>query len=126
MTQSTRGPKAKFADAVRGITIACRGEKNFVVHCIAAILVTGAAAWLHVTTTEWCILLLCIAAVLVAETFNSAIESLAKAVTKEQNEHVGRCLDMSAGAVLLAAIGSAAVGAVIFLPHILGTLTATQ
>lgn len=117
MSQTTRGWRAKFSDALRGIGLAFRGEKSFVVHIIAAMLVVTAAAVLQVTPTEWCLLLLCIASVFAAETFNSAIESLATAVTEDHNEDVGRSLDAAAGAVLLIAIGAVAVGVVIFLPY---------
>ena len=79
----------------------------------------------RVTTLEWCVLGLCIATVLSAETLNSAIESLARAVTQEQNEHVGRSLDAAAGAVLLMAIGAACVGGVIFIPHLIALLNST-
>ena len=69
MSQSTRGWRAKFSDALRGIGLACRGEKSFVVHSIATALVVAAAALLQVTPTEWCLMTLCIAAVFAAETF---------------------------------------------------------
>ena len=118
MLNEQRGWKAKFRDAFRGIGQACRGEKSFVVHFSAAILVVTAAALLKVTTTEWCLLILCIAIVFSAETFNSSIESLARAVTEEQNAHVGRSLDTAAGAVLIAAMGAAVVGVVVFLPYV--------
>jgi diacylglycerol kinase len=72
---------------------------------------------------EWCLLLLCIAVVLVAEMFNSALESMAKAITREIHPHVGNSLDIGSAAVLVASIGAAAVGTLIFssrLAQILG------
>ena len=64
--------------------------------------------------TEWCLLLLCITIVLAAEMFNSALESLAKAVADKPDPHVGRALNIGSAAVLIAAIGAATVGAIIF------------
>ena len=117
MSFPTRGWKSKFRDAIRGIEFARRGGKSFGVHIAATTMVVLAGIALQITAWEWCVLVLCIATVLCAETFNSAIESLAKAVTQEHNEHVGRSLDAAAGAVLLMAIGAVCVGGVIFIPY---------
>ena len=119
MSTPDRNWATKFRDAARGIIKACGGEKSFAIHLLAAVLVIVAGFVLQVTATEWCVLLLCIAGVLAAETFNSSIEALAKAVTSEHDENVGRGLDIAAGAVLLTAIGAAAVGLIIFVPRLL-------
>lgn len=111
--------KAKFADAARGVHCACRHEKSFAVHFAATLAVVIAGITLRVSRTDWCLLTLCTAGVLVAETFNSALESLAKAVTQDTSEHIGQALDAAAGAVLLAAISAACTGALILLPHII-------
>ena len=71
-----------------------------------------------VEALEWCALVLCIALVFAAEGMNTAIESLADAVHPDQHPLVGRAKDVAAGAVLLCAIGSAVVGAIIFLPYL--------
>ena len=55
---------------------------------------------------EWCLLLLCIAGVLTAEMFNSALESMAKAITGESDPHLGNSLDIGSAAVLVASIGA--------------------
>ena len=107
----------KFYDAGRGCLWGMQGQSSFAVHFAIAVLVLALAAWLRVERWEWVALLLCIAAVLCAELFNSAIEDLARAITREQNEHLGRALDLASGAVLIAAIGSTIVGSIIFGPR---------
>jgi len=52
--------------------------------------------------------------VLVAEMINSAMEMLFRGLDERQKTRCGRCLDISAGAVLLASITTAVVGAIIF------------
>ena len=64
---------------------------------------------------EWCLLALCVAIVLTAEIFNSALEQLAKAITREHDAHIRAALDMASGAVLLASVGAAIVGTVVLL-----------
>jgi len=106
--------KRKFADAFRGLREGTRGESSFVVHCVAAAAVLAAAAMLRMDAVEWCVLLLCIAGVLTAETFNSALESIARAVTDRENSHIRDALDIASGAVLTAALASVAIGVVLF------------
>jgi len=105
---------AKFRDAFRGIWLAVRGERSFAVHLPMAAAVVIAAIVLRVTLVEWCLLGLCIAMVLAAEIFNTALERLAKEITDQHRPGIGAALDMASGAVLVTAIGSAAVGGAIF------------
>ncbi len=91
-----------------------RGQSSFSVHIFVAAVVVAAGVVLGVDLSEWCVLVLCIAIVLCAEMFNSALESLAKAVTDQWDPNVGRALDIGSGAVLIAAIGAMVVGTMIF------------
>ncbi|REK18225.1 MAG: diacylglycerol kinase family protein [Planctomycetota bacterium] len=111
----------RFHLAIAGIVDAVRTQRNFVIHLAAALAVIATAAQLRVGRREWCLLVLCVTVVLVAELFNTALEHLARAITEEENDRLRRALDIASGAVLTAAVGAATVGAVIFL-HRLGQL----
>ena len=52
-----------FRDAFRGIREGVLGERAFVVHIPVAIVVVAAGAFFGVSTTEWLVLVLCIALV---------------------------------------------------------------
>ena len=104
----------KFRDAFRGLKSGMRGQSTFFAHFFAAAVVLIVAVVLRVNLYEWCLLVLCIAGVLVAELFNSSLESMAKAITGESHPHLGNSLDIAAAAVLAAGIGAAIVGAIIF------------
>jgi len=110
---------AKFGHALRGIRLGSRGQSSFYVHGVAAILVVATGVWLEVSRTEWCLLALCITTVLAAEMFNSALERLATAITEEYDERIGTALDIASAAVLIAAIGAAIIGAIIFLNRLI-------
>jgi diacylglycerol kinase (ATP) len=84
------------------------------VHLAVASAVLAAAAGLRMDALQWCVVLLCIAGVLAAEMFNTALESLARAITTAENPHVRDALDIAAAAVLIAALGSVAVGLALF------------
>jgi diacylglycerol kinase len=116
---SDRSWARKFADAFRGIYVGVRGQGSFAVHFAATVIVVGLAAWLQVSVSQWCLLVLCIAIVLAAELFNSCLEMMGKAISKEYDADIRNALDAASGAVLLAAIGAATVGILIFLPQLL-------
>jgi len=104
----------KFRDAFLGMFRAFRDERSFHVHLFFAVAVIVAAIVFKVSIAEWCILLLCIAVVLAAEMFNTALEHLGKAVDRSENQHIGNALDIGSAAVLVAAIGAVIVGCVVF------------
>ncbi|MBX3425724.1 MAG: diacylglycerol kinase [Pirellulales bacterium] len=112
----------KFADAARGIKIAVRGEASYFVHMLATAIVVLAGVTARITLSRWAALVLCVALVLVAESLNTAIERLARAVTREQDARVRDALDIASGAVLLAAIGAAVAGALILGPPLVAML----
>ena len=88
-----------------------RGQSSFYVHFAISCLVFVASVFLRVNLVEWCVLLLCMGLVLSAELMNSCLECLARAITKEWNEDVRDALDIASGAVLMASIFAAIVGA---------------
>ncbi len=107
----------KFADSFRGLKAGIRSQSSFFVHFFVAAVVLVAAAVLKIHREQWYILILCITIVLTAEMFNSALESMARAITGESNPHLGNALDSASAAVLVASTGAAIVGAIIFIHH---------
>ncbi|MDE7192839.1 MAG: diacylglycerol kinase family protein [Oscillospiraceae bacterium] len=103
-----------FAYAGRGLALAFR-ERNFRFHlCAAGFVSWFAVRFYELTRAEWAILLLTFGAVMGLEAVNTALEHLADRVTRERDEHIRRCKDCAAGAVLVAAIFAVGVGAALF------------
>ncbi len=117
-----RSWRQKFGDAFRGLKHGVRGHSSFFVHFFVAVLVVAAAIVLGCGLVEWCLLLLCIGMVLAAELFNSAVETLFRSLDEKTRSRGYRCLDISAGAVLMASMAAAVVGGLIFLRRILELL----
>src|SRR5262245_34737487 len=113
-----RSWRTKFRAAFRGLKLGIRGHSSFSIHFFFTALVLAAAIVFGCNLQEWCILLGCIAMVLTAELFNSAIETLFRGLDETTQARVWPCLDIAAGAVLLASIAATIIGAVIFLPKI--------
>jgi diacylglycerol kinase len=109
----------KFRCAFRGLKLGIRGHSSFFVHFFFAALVVVAALVLHCGVLEWCILLGCIGLVMTAELCNSALETLFRGLDEATKERVWPCLDVAAGAVLLASIISAVIGTIIFVRQLL-------
>jgi diacylglycerol kinase len=108
-----------FGYALNGIRHATATQLNFRVHLLAAVITIYAGYALHISKDEWLWIILCIAMVLVAELFNTAIEFLVDLVSPEYNKKAGLVKDMSAGAVLITAIGALVIGLIIFVPKLL-------
>ncbi len=113
-TPDPRHWRRKFRDAFRGVKEGVHGQSSFFFHFFVAVLVFVAGMVLEVNLIEWCLLIMCIAGVLTVEMFNSALESMAKAITGESDPHLGDSLDIGSAAVLIASIGASIVGAIIF------------
>ena len=107
-----------FSYAFKGIIYAFRTQVNFKIHLVAAATVTLAGFYLNLNNVEWSILAGCIGLVLVVELINTAIEVLVDLVSPAYNKKAGIVKDISAGAVLLAAIIAVIVAAFIFVPKV--------
>ncbi len=107
-----------FKYAGEGIKAALKEEPNLKFHFLAGILVAVISFILNLSKTEWGIILILIGLVISVELTNSAIEAVVDSFVDQEHPRAKLAKDISAGAVLVVALTSAIVGAVIFLPHI--------
>ena len=107
-----------FGYAWRGIATGMSQQLNLKIHLLGVVVVIVAGWYVHISTTEWCIVVLCFGIVIAAELLNTAIENLVDLVSPEYNVIAGRVKDIAAGAVLIAAIAAAIVAALIFIKYI--------
>jgi diacylglycerol kinase len=117
-TKPPRTWRAKFGDALRGLKLGIRGHSSFFVHFFFAALVLAAAIVLGCSAEEWCLLVFCIGLVFTAELFNSAVERLFHGQEEKVKARNFQSLDIAAGAVLLASLTAAVIGAIVFIPKI--------
>jgi diacylglycerol kinase len=108
-----------FNYAFSGIKTTFASETNFKIHLLAAIMAIAFGFAVNISNTEWEVIILCIAFVLSMEMINTAIEKLCNMVHKDIHPVIKSVKDITAGAVLVAAVGSLIIGSVIFLPKIL-------
>ncbi len=88
------------------------------IHLVAALCVLVCGFWLGASTTEWAVLVLCIALVFVAEMINSSLEYFADLVQPHHHPLAKKAKDVAAAAVLIAAFFSVIIAAIIFIPKL--------
>lgn len=106
-----------FNYAIAGFVTMLRSQHNAWLHALATIMVVLLAAWVGISTIQWCIIILCIGLVWSAEAVNTALEALCDAVHPEQHPQIKVVKDVAAAAVLLMSVAAALIGAIIFLPY---------
>ncbi|XZE54361.1 diacylglycerol kinase [Planctomycetaceae bacterium SH139] len=111
--QRLRSWIAKFGHAFRGCRFAVASQGSLWVHVPMAVAVLVLGLLLGVSWLAYCILILCVAVVIMAELLNTAIEILAARLHPQHDEAIGRALDVAAAAVLVVAVGAAVVGVII-------------
>jgi len=105
-------------NAIIGILLSFKNERNLRIHFLAAILVLLAGLWLGISRLELVLLLLAITFVFMAEMLNTTIEVLTNAFVEEENPSAQLAKDVAAGSVLIAVIGAVAVGYLVFFDKI--------
>lgn len=105
-----------FRCAFSGLWYAFCTQRNFPIHLSIAVGVVVLAVWLRVSLIQWAVLLLTIGQVLVAELINSALEYVVDLASPGIHPLAKAAKDVSAGAVLLAALVSVGVGLLILGP----------
>lgn len=91
----------------------------FRIQLLIGILALLFAWYLHLSATDWILLLFTIFIVLIAEIINTSIEHSCDAITQERNQHIMKAKDVAAAASLLASILSIIIGLILFLPYLI-------
>jgi diacylglycerol kinase len=111
-----------FAHAFNGLGVLLKEEPNARIHFVVAICVIVAGFLFQISRVEWLVLVLLIGLVIALEIFNSVVERIADFVSPQRHDSIKKIKDLAAAGVLVAAITSAIVGLIIFLPKVFGLL----
>ncbi len=106
-----------FGHAGRGVVVLL-GEAHGRIHAVAAVVVILLGLRLGISATNWALLVICIALVLAAEAINTALERLVDLVSPQWHALARDAKDLAAAGVLIAAIGAAVVGLIVFVPYL--------
>ena len=105
--------------AWRGLAFTFRHEQNFRIQLALSWLVLMLTSLFPLRKGEIIVVLLLIMAVLILELLNTALEKFVDIMRPRLQYQVATVKDIMAAMVMVASIGSAIVGLIIFLPYIL-------
>ena len=120
------GRVRSFKYAFRGLRVMIVSQHNAWIHAVATIGVVAVSFYFHLSRAEWCWIILAVISVWTAEAFNTAFEFLTDVASPEFHPLAEKAKDVAAGAVLIAAIGSALIGIVVFGPYLMGALRSSR
>ncbi len=107
-----------FGYAFNGLKTVAVQEHNFRVHLLAAVVAITAGFYFNIDKYEWIAVIIMVALVLCLEMVNASVEKLSDVVSPQKNKKIKAIKDITAAAVLVAAIASLFVAALIFIPKI--------
>jgi diacylglycerol kinase len=105
-----------FVFAGQGVAYLFRTQRNARVHACVGVAVCAVGAWVGISRSDWAIIVLTIAMVLVLEGLNTAIEAVVDLASPEIHPLAKTAKDVAAAMVLLAAGAAVVVGLLILGP----------
>lgn len=118
MRELLRRHHISFKNAFAGIRWAVTTQPNFRVHLVLSTLAIFLSLYLGISSVEMSIIVFTILLGLAGEMINTAIESVTDLVTSEWKKEAKIAKDVSAGMMLLIAIGAVIVAWTIFGPYL--------
>ncbi len=110
-----------FVYAGRGVRTVLL-QHNAWIHAVATLVAVFGGIAVGLERGEWLAVVLAIVAVWTAEALNTAFERLCDVASPDFHPLVEQAKDVAAGAVLIAAVGAATIGALVFTPHLFGAV----
>jgi len=108
--------------AMQGLREGMR-QRNMQIHTVCILLVLAFSILFQISSMEWMAVLLCIGIVISSELLNTAIEYIVNWISPEHHPKAAKIKDLGAAAVLVSAIVSLLVAAIIFGPRFYKVLT---
>jgi diacylglycerol kinase len=108
-----------FRYAFNGLKLFFSGELKAWIHLFLAIMAIAAGIILHIGMSGWIAVSFAIGFVFLAEILNTVIEGIVDHISPEKSEMARSAKDLSAAAVLVAAITALTIGLLVFVPKII-------
>lgn len=108
----------KFVWAISGIIKTFKTEASFRIQVVLALVALNLSNIFKIKEYELILVLILIGLVLSIEVINTSVEKLGDITDKKKTKEMKVVKDTAAGAVLISAIMSLAVGLIIFIPYI--------
>ncbi|MFH1192399.1 MAG: diacylglycerol kinase [bacterium] len=110
--------KRSFKYAGKGIAEVFRKEQNFRIQIIISLLIVLISFYFRITVKEAVVVIFVIVFVLVLELINSAFERMVDILSPRIHDYAKDIKNIMAAMVLIASIGAAIIGVLIFWPYL--------
>lgn len=117
MREALKRHHISFQNAYSGMIWAFRTQPNFRIHFFLAVLAIVLGLYVRITRTEMLVIIFTVILGLAGEMINTSIEAVTDLVTTEWRKEAKIAKDVSAGMMLLIAIGAVVVALMIFGPR---------
>ncbi len=108
-----------FGYALEGWLYVIKTQHNAWIHALASLTAVALGFWLRIAMVEWGLIILALMAVWMGEFMNTAVEAVVDMASPEIHPLAKVAKDVAAAAVLIGALGSVAIGLVVFGPKLL-------
>lgn len=122
MVEGLKKHHISFRNALAGLGFVLSSQPNFKIHLTLATIAVLLGFWLNLSFLEMTVLLLVIFLALSMEMVNTAMESITDLVTSEWRESAKIAKDVSAGMMLLTAMGATLIGLLLLGPKLVERL----
>jgi diacylglycerol kinase (ATP) len=122
MLKSLRHHHISFKHAFDGLIYAFSSQPNFRIHAFFSAVAVVGGIILNISSIEMLIIIFTILLGMTVEMINTSIESVTDLISKEWSLEAKIAKDVSAGMMLLIAMGAVLVSIYIFVPKIFGLL----
>lgn len=119
MKEIVRKHGISFQNALRGVIWSFRTQPNFRIHIFLAVCAITLGVTLGISRLEMIIITFTIVLGITSEMINTAIESMTDLITKEWRAEAKIAKDVSAGMMLVAAVGAVVVASMLYIPYLL-------
>ena len=106
-------------NSLEGLKYAYLNEQSLTLHAGLTIFVLASAFVFHATKTQWAVIVIVLALIMIAELLNSAIEAVVDLVTDEYHELAKIAKDCASAAAFVASILAIGLYVYVFLPQII-------
>ncbi len=114
---------ASFRYAFQGLAYGFFSQRNFRIHISIGVVVFGLGLWLDLSLIHLAVLVLTVAAVLVLELLNTAIEAVVDLAIGRRFHQLARIAkDCAAAAVLVASLSSLLIAFLLLVPPLLSRI----
>jgi diacylglycerol kinase len=110
---------SSFRNAFSGLWYALRTQRNAQVHLLATLLAVLVGFGLGLDAIHWCLIILAMGLVWMAELSNTALENVVDLLSPEYHPLAKTAKDLKAGVVVVAALAAVAIGILVFGPPLL-------